>query len=267
MVVYQTGRSADREHPARPGRAAGRRVRHRRQRFARRTRPSGCGSWAWPSRASCCARATAMSASRAAPTMGAEAARGEFLVFLNPDAILQPGCVEALVSGFGGPAGPDRRRGAGAEHRRHRTARRSSRRGHPGHHPAQLQPACTSRFTGLSKFEIHREREPRRTRVVPMPTISGACFALRREDFEALRRLRRGLLPARRGHRPVLARPPGRRRGAVPPQGRGHPPGPHQPAPARCAVEFHKGVGLARYFRKRADGALGACWRLACSRR
>jgi GT2 family glycosyltransferase len=38
--------------------------------------------------------------------LGAETARGEYIVFLNPDANLQPGCIEALVAAFGKRAAP-----------------------------------------------------------------------------------------------------------------------------------------------------------------
>jgi hypothetical protein len=44
----------------------------------------------------------------------------------------------------------------------------------------------TQRYPSLAGFEIHREHEPLPRTPVPMPTISGACFALRRRDFEAL---------------------------------------------------------------------------------
>ncbi len=48
------------------------------------------------------------------------------------------------------------------------------------------------------------------------------------------------------------ARPPGRRRGAVPAGGPGVHLG-HTSLEHPLKVEFHKGVGLSRYFIKRAD--------------
>jgi N-acetylglucosaminyl-diphospho-decaprenol L-rhamnosyltransferase len=146
--------------------------------------------------------------------LGAETARGEYIVFLNPDANLQDGCIEALVSAFEGQPVPTV---VGARvMNTDGTEQRGGRRGEVTPVTTLLSFGhLTARFKGWRKFEIHREHEP-------CPTAGADADHLRRLLRPASRglrtpgRLRRGLFPARRGHRPVLARPPGRRPGAVP---------------------------------------------------
>lgn len=183
--------------------------------------------------------------------LGAETARGGYIVFLNPDANLQPGCVEALVAAFEGQPVPAV---VGARvMNTDGTEQRGGRRGEVTPITTLLSFGhLTSRFKGLSKFEIHREREATPDAPIPMPTISGACFALRREDFEALGGFDEGYFlhvedidlcwRARQAGGEVLFQP------AAQVVHLGHTSLEHP-----LKVEFHKGVGLSRYFIKRAD--------------
>lgn len=183
--------------------------------------------------------------------LGAETARGEYIVFLNPDANLQDGCVEALVAAFMGQPVPTV---IGARvMNTDGTEQRGGRRGEVTPVTTLLSfGQLTSRFKGLSKFEIHREREPTPDAPIQMPTISGACFALRREDFELLGGFDEGYFlhvedidlcwRARQAGGQVLFQP------AAQVIHLGHTSLEHP-----LKVEFHKGVGLSRYFIKRAD--------------
>jgi GT2 family glycosyltransferase len=183
--------------------------------------------------------------------MGAETARGEYIVFLNPDANLQHGCIEALVAAFAGRPVPAvvGARVMNADG----TEQRGGRRGEVTPVTTLLSFGhLTARFKGLSKFEIHREREPTPDAPIPMPTISGACFALRREDFDLLGGFDEGYFlhvedidlcwRARQAGGEVLFQP------AAQVIHLGHTSLEHP-----LKVEFHKGVGLSRYFIKRAD--------------
>ncbi|MFZ0269094.1 glycosyltransferase family 2 protein [Caulobacter sp.] len=183
--------------------------------------------------------------------LGAETARGDYIVFLNPDANLQSGCVKALVAAFEGQPVPAV---VGARvMNTDGTEQRGGRRG-------EITPITTllsfghltARFKGLSKFEIHREHEATPDAPIPMPTISGACFALRREDFDLLGGFDEGYFlhvedidlcwRARQAGGEVLFQP------AAQVVHLGHTSLEHP-----LKVEFHKGVGLSRYFIKRAD--------------
>ncbi len=183
--------------------------------------------------------------------MGAEIARGEYIVFLNPDANLQDGCIEALVSAFEGRPVPTV---VGARvMNTDGTEQRGGRRGEVTPVTTLLSFGhLTSRFKGLSRFEIHREHEPTPDGPVPMPTISGACFALRRQDFELLSGFDEGYFlhvedidlcwRARQAGGEVLFQP----KAEVVHLG-------HTSLEHPVKVEFHKGVGLSRYFIKRAN--------------
>ena len=184
--------------------------------------------------------------------MGAAAATGRKLLFLNPDAYLQPGCVEALSEA-------------------HRTARkkpcivgahvmnadgteqRGARRG-------EVTPVTTllsftrlaPRIPFLTAFEIHREDEALPAAPVPMPTVSGACFAMTRADFSMIGGFDEGYFlhvedidlcwRVRQSGGEVLFQPAAEviHLGST------------SSKPA-ILVEYWKGLGLARYFRKRAD--------------
>ncbi|CAN7488337.1 glycosyltransferase family 2 protein [Caulobacter sp. LjRoot300] len=183
--------------------------------------------------------------------MGAETARGEYIVFLNPDANLQDGCIEALVSAFENQPVPTV---VGARvMNTDGTEQRGGRRGEVTPVTTLLSFGhLTSVFKSLAKFEIHREDETLPEAPVPMPTISGACFALRRADFELLGGFDEGYFlhvedidlcwRARQAGGQVLFQP------AAEVIHLGHTSLEHP-----LKVEFHKGVGLSRYFIKRAD--------------
>lgn len=186
-----------------------------------------------------------------AANLGATTAKGDALVFLNPDAFLTPGAISALLD-----AGRDRPSpcviGArvfnidGSE-------QRGARRG-------EITPVTTllslSKLSALlpplRRFEIHREGEPPPPYPVDTPTISGACFHMSAADFEALGGFDEGYFlhvedvdlcwRARRQGGSVLFQP--------------HAHIVHVGSTSRenpLVVEWHKGRGLVRYFLKRAD--------------
>jgi GT2 family glycosyltransferase len=181
--------------------------------------------------------------------LGARAASGAVLVFLNPDAFLEDGCVEALEEAL--QEAPDALVGArvlnadGAE-------QRGARRGEVTPVTTLLSLTQLSRLPGLKRFEIHQEKLSVPTGLVPVPTISGACFAMRRDAFLGLGGFDEGFFlhvedvdlcwRVRKSGASVLFHPGAR----VTHLG-------HTSLKAPLVVEFHKGVGLARYFRKRAD--------------
>lgn len=183
--------------------------------------------------------------------LGAETARGEYIVFLNPDANLQKGCIEGLVEAFGARAAPVV---VGARVLNvDGSEQRGGRRGEVTPVTTLLSFShLTWRVPGLRGFEIHREHEPVPTEPVPMPTISGACFGLRRIDFELLGGFDEGYFlhvedidlcwRARQAGGEVLFQP----NAQVIHLG-------HTSLEHPLKVEFHKGVGLSRYFIKRAD--------------
>jgi GT2 family glycosyltransferase len=185
--------------------------------------------------------------------MGAAASDGRRLMFLNPDAFLQPGCVRAMEETLrdcrgGKPCliGANVLNLDGSE-------QRGARRG-------EVTPVTTLlSFTGLSErfgflrpFEIHREEEPVPDSHIEVPVISGACFFMSREHFAALGGFDQGFFlhvedvdlcwrVRQRGGRVVFQ--PEARVIHLGSTSRSHP----------ITVEFWKGVGLARYFRKRAN--------------
>jgi len=183
--------------------------------------------------------------------MGASTGGGEYIVFLNPDANLQPGCVAALVTAFKGQPTPTI---VGARVLNvDGSEQRGGRRGEVTPISTVLSfGQLTRRYPKLAGFEIHRENEPVPRGPVPMPTISGACFAMRRCDFEALSGFDEGYFlhvedidlcwRARRAGGKVLFQP----KAQVVHLG-------HTSLEHPVKVEFHKGVGLTRYFIKRAD--------------
>ena len=183
--------------------------------------------------------------------MGADLAHGRVLVVLNPDAFLQAGCVACLVDAVNATPAP-RLVGArilnidGAE-------QRGARRGEVTPVTSLLSLTRLSMATRfLKRFEIHHEHDPEPGELLPVATISGACFALTHEDFSALGGFDEGYFlhvedvdlcwRMRRSGGQVLFAPAAR---VV------HLGSTSHTSPLK--VEFFKGLGLVRYFRKRAD--------------
>ncbi|MFP1129814.1 glycosyltransferase family 2 protein [Asticcacaulis sp. W401b] len=117
-----------------------------------------------------------------AANMGAQLASQPWVVFLNPDAILCDGAVEALVdAALSTPRpclvgarvlNPD-----GSE-------QRGSRRGEVTPITTLVSLMRLSRYLPfLRGFEIHREDELLPDAPVPVAAVSGACFCIARADF------------------------------------------------------------------------------------
>ncbi|MDB5459067.1 MAG: glycosyl transferase [Caulobacteraceae bacterium] len=183
--------------------------------------------------------------------LGARTAKGHHLVILNPDAYLQQGCIASLIQAaksFPSPCVVGARvlNSDGTE-------QRGGRRG-------EVTPVTTLlSFSHLSlslrlfrKFEIHMEDQLLPDRPIAVPTISGACFYMSREDFQKLGGFdERYFLHvedvdlcwrARRMGGSVVFQP------AATVEHLGSTSLKHP-----VVVEYHKGRGLVRYFRKRAD--------------
>jgi GT2 family glycosyltransferase len=182
--------------------------------------------------------------------LGARTAHGERLIFLNPDAFLQAGCIAELVREI--------------EHRpvpcivggrvlnADRTEQRGARRGDITPMTALVSLSrLARRLPALRAYEVHWEADAPPEQPAAVPTISGACFCMRREDFDAVEGFDEGYFlhvedvdlcwRVRQQGGSVVFHP----RAEVIHLGRTS-----QTSPLR--VEYHKGVGLARYFRKRA---------------
>jgi GT2 family glycosyltransferase len=194
--------------------------------------------------------------------LGARAARGDLLVFLNPDAFLGPGGVTALAAALAGRPSPSL---AGARILNpDGTEQRGGRRGEVTPLSTLLSLSTLARRApALQRFEVHLEDEPTPSGVVETPTISGACFAMRRADFEDLAGFDEGYFlhvedidlcwRARQAGGHVVFQP------AAEVVHVGHT---SRANPLR--VEYAKGRGLARFFRKRAQTPMGllAAWAL-----
>jgi GT2 family glycosyltransferase len=182
--------------------------------------------------------------------LGARRAKGDVLVFLNPDAFLQDGCVAELIRAIEDRPVPCIV--GGRVLNADRTEQRGARRG-----DITLLNAMVS-LSGLSqlgpawrRFEVHWENDAAPDEVSAVPTISGACFCMRREDFDAVGGFDEDYFlhvedvdlcwRVRSQGGEVLFQP------AAEVIHLGHT---SQTSPIR--VELHKGLGLARYFRKRS---------------
>ena len=192
--------------------------------------------------------------------LGAARAKGDVLVFLNPDAFLQSGCIAALVREV--EAHPAPCLVGGRVLNADRTEQRGGRRGEITPMSALLSLSTLSKLIpGWRQYEVHWENEAVPDAAVQAPTISGACFCMRRTDFEGLKGFDEKYFlhvedvdlcwRVRQAGGEVLFHP----KAEVIHLG-------HTSQTSPLAVEFHKGVGLARYFRKRADGL--PQWLLAC---
>lgn len=182
---------------------------------------------------------------------GASAARGRWLIFLNPDAYLTPGCVERLIEAAQRGNSPCV---VGARVMNpDGTEQQGGRRAEITPFTALLTFAHLTRSRRLKQYEIHLEHEPVPDHAVETAAVSGACFCMSREDFNALHGFDSGYFlhvedvdlcwRARRSGGQVLFEP----RAEVVHLG-------HTSLVSPLVVEFWKGVGLARYFRKRATG-------------
>ena len=183
--------------------------------------------------------------------LGARAACGEILVFLNPDAFLQPGCVAGLVRAIENRPVPSLV--GGRILNTDRTEQRGARRGDITPVSALLSLSRLAQSVpGLRRYEVHWEHDAAPDQVSPVPTVSGACICMRREDFDAVAGFDEGYFlhvedvdlcwRVRRAGGQVLFHP----KAEVVHLG-------HTSQTSPLRVEFHKGVGLARYFRRRAE--------------
>ncbi len=183
--------------------------------------------------------------------LGARRASGDLVVFLNPDAYLQPGCLSELEAAISGQAVPCLV--GGRVLNEDRSEQRGARRGDITPVSALMSLShMAKRFPALARYEVHWENETPPDQVCAVPTISGACFAMRRCDFDHVQGFDEGYFlhvedvdlcwRVRQAGGQVLFAP----RAEVVHVG-------HTSLASPIRVEFHKGVGLARYFRKRAE--------------
>jgi len=183
--------------------------------------------------------------------LGARAASGEILVFLNPDAFLQPGCVAGLARAIENRPVPSLV--GGRVLNADRTEQRGARRGDITPVSALLSLSrLAHKVPGLRRYEVHWESDETPKTVSQVPTVSGACICMRREDFEAVGGFDEGYFlhvedvdlcwRVRRAGGQVLFHP----KAEVVHLG-------HTSQTSPIKVEYHKGVGLARYFRRRAE--------------
>lgn len=195
--------------------------------------------------------------------LGARGAKGEILVFLNPDAFLRAGCIEALSREIIGQRVPCIV--GGRVLNADLTEQRGARRGEITPMSALMSLSrLAERVPAWRRFEVHWEGEVSPDRAAPVPTISGACFCMRREDFDCVQGFDEKYFlhvedvdlcwRVRRAGGVVLFHP----KAEVVHLG-------HTSLTSPIRVEFHKGVGLARFFRKRAVGVTQRITALALS--
>ncbi|MDB5453031.1 MAG: glycosyl transferase family protein [Caulobacteraceae bacterium] len=184
--------------------------------------------------------------------LGARKAAGDVLVFLNPDAFLQAGCIGELAREIAERPTPCIV--GGRVLNADRTEQRGARRGDITPMTALMSLSRLARHVPAWRhYEVHWEGDAAPDQVTAVPTISGACFCMRREDFNLLAGFDEGYFlhvedvdlcwRVRQQGGLVLFHP----KAEVIHLG-------HTSQTSPLRVEFHKGVGLARYFRKRAEG-------------
>src|SRR4051812_38403289 len=118
--------------------------------------------------------------------LGAKTATGDVLVFLNPDAFLQPGCIAELAAEAQSRPAPCLV--GGRVLNADRTEQRGGRRGEITPMSALLSLSTLSKLIpAWRRYEVHWEDEAVPDAAVAAPTISGACFCMRRADFESLK--------------------------------------------------------------------------------
>ena len=182
--------------------------------------------------------------------MGVERAHGRVIVILNPDAFLQPGCIEGLTLALDATASP-RIVGArilnvdGSE-------QRGARRGEVTPVTTLLSLTRLAHLSVFRGFEIHHEHDPSPGQLLSVATISGACFAMTRADFTAMGGFDEGyFLHVEDVDLCWRVRQSGGRVMFAPDARVIHLGSTSHTSPLK--VEFFKGLGLIRYFRKRAD--------------
>jgi hypothetical protein len=194
--------------------------------------------------------------------MAVEAAHGRWLLFLNPDALLRPGTIRALARARAERTETPVVVGARVLNP-DGTEQRGGRRGEVTPVSTFMTLSHLAEKPQFADYEIHREHEPAPSEPVEIPTISGACFLMTRADYDAVGGFDTGYFlhvedvdlcwRVRRQGGVVLYHP-----GAeVTHFGSTSVTDP-------MFVEFWKGRGLARYFRKRADtlGGKALAWLL-----
>jgi N-acetylglucosaminyl-diphospho-decaprenol L-rhamnosyltransferase len=182
--------------------------------------------------------------------MGARRATGDVLVFLNPDDFLQPGCVAELVQAIDDKPTPCIV--GGRVLNADRTEQRGARRGDITPITALMSLSrLTERVSAWRRFEVHWEQDQPPEQLTEVPTISGACFCMRRQDFDAVNGFDEGyFLHVEDVDLCWRVRHQGGKVYFHPKAEVVHLGQTSRVSPLK--VEFHKGVGLARYFRKRA---------------
>jgi hypothetical protein len=146
-----------------------------------------------------------------------------------------------------------------------RTEQRGARRGEITPLTALMSMSGLAKLApAWARYEVHWEGDVLPTEATLTPTISGACFCMRRDDFDEMGGFDEGYFlhvedvdlcwRVREAGGEVLFHPKAE---VV------HIGGTSRTSPLK--VEFHKGVGLARYFRRRAAGVgqLALAWALS----
>ncbi len=192
-----------------------------------------------------------------AANLGAHLSNQPWLVFLNPDALLQPHCVKRLIAAASVEPHPCI---VGARLLNpDLTEQRGARRGEVTPVTTLMALTRLSRFVPKwQKYEIHHEKNVLPDRPESVPTVSGACFAVSRADFAQLKGFDSRFFlhvedvdlcwRARKMGGTVLFHP----QAEVIHEG-------HTSRVEPIFVEWNKGLGLIYYFNKRAD----TLWRKA----
>lgn len=184
--------------------------------------------------------------------LGAEAARGDYLLILNPDAILEPDAPLHLIAVLAIARRPAIA-GAFVADLQGREQRGARRRELTAWRLLMELTGCAARWPDRPWARgAHMHGEPPPEGPTPVDAVSGACFAVAREDF-----LRLGGFDARyflHVEDVDLCRAAREAGGAVwyAPAARAvHHRG--TSAAARLRVEWSKAIGFSRYFRKYAQ--------------
>ena len=186
--------------------------------------------------------------------MGVGAAHGRTIVILNPDAFLEPGCLIGLQTALDHPGDPELRLVGARVLNEDGTEQRGARRGEVTASTTFFSLTRLSLLPMFREYEIHHEHDSEPDTPTRVPTISGACFAMKRSQFVAIGGFDTGFFlhvedvdlcwRVRKSGGEVLFHP-GARVTHLGSTSHTHP----------MKVEFHKGIGLARYFAKRAETA------------